>query len=180
MLPVSTTTLAMRHRNREALDAIFLQVLDYMLTVSWPALAVIGCLSYPIITLMFGPQWLPSVPVGPPLCIAGALFVISRTTGSLTGATGAVKSGLLIQSIGVPVRVLGLTAGALVGVQAAAWGLVAANCVHALAVAGGGATAAWDRAGAFRPALLSGCRRPRRRWWCRLGCWCCGRCRRMA
>src|SRR5689334_2297865 len=54
VMPVSTTTLAMRHRNREALDAPFLQVLDYVLTVSWPALAIIGCLSYPIITLLFG------------------------------------------------------------------------------------------------------------------------------
>ena len=139
VLPVSTTTLAMRHRSREALDKTFLQVLDYLLTVSWPALAVIGCLSYPIITLMFGQQWLKSVAVGPPLCIAGALFVISRSAGSLTGATGAVKSGLLIQSIGVPVRVLGLVVGTLLGFEAAAWGLAAANCVHAalsLAVTG--------------------------------------------
>ncbi|MFL5256032.1 MAG: oligosaccharide flippase family protein [Rhodopila sp.] len=131
VMPVSTTTLAMHHRNRETLATPFLQVLDYLLTVSWPALAILGCLSYPIITLMFGPQWLQSVSVGPPLCIAGALFVISRLAVSLTTATGAVKSGLLIQCIGVPVRVLGLAVGAELGFEAAAWGLVAANCVHA-------------------------------------------------
>jgi O-antigen/teichoic acid export membrane protein len=139
VMPVSTTTLAMRHRSREVLDTPFLRVLDYLLTVSWPALAVIGCLSYPIITLMFGPQWLQSVSVGPPLCIAGALFVISRSAGSLTTATGAVKSGLLVESISVPVRVLGLAVGAMLSFEAAAWGLVAVNCVHAalsLAVAG--------------------------------------------
>lgn len=132
VMPVAGASLARSHRDGERLDSPFLTMLSLLVVTAWPVLAVIAVLAQPIITVMFGPVWLPSVVVATPLCVAGAFLVVGRVVAALLVGIGAVRLLAAQQGFGVPLRVAGLAAGALWGMREAAWGFAAGSALHAV------------------------------------------------
>jgi O-antigen/teichoic acid export membrane protein len=131
VMPVVSASLATQHRDGKRLAEPFNAALGLITVTSWPLLAVMAALATPMIMVMFGDTWLRSVAVARPLCLAGAFLVAARTGSALMIATGAMRSLVILQAIGVPLRVAGLAVGAAWGISGAAWGFAATCVVHA-------------------------------------------------
>jgi O-antigen/teichoic acid export membrane protein len=131
VMPVVSASLATQHRDGKRLADPFNAALGMITVTSWPLLAVMAALATPMITVMFGDTWLRSVAVARPLCLAGAFLVAARTGSALMVATGAMRPLVVLQAIGVPLRVAGLAVGALWGISGAAWGFALTCVVHA-------------------------------------------------
>lgn len=78
--PIALPALAAAQREGRALDAAFLKAATLVTAVSWPALALLALLAYPVVYVLLGARWLDAVP------LVGILaFVIALNfTGSLS------------------------------------------------------------------------------------------------
>jgi len=130
--PVATASLAALHRRDVDVRAPLLRVFSFLSAVGWPALGVLGVLAYPIIIIMFGGQWIASVPVAKILCIGAAFTLMGSICQTYLNATGAVQWTFVVQSLAVPVFVAFVALGALHSLVGAAIGAAAAFCVQAV------------------------------------------------
>jgi len=123
--PVAYSTFAREARKDDGdMRHVFLTSVTHLSGFGWPAFAVLPVLAEPAIRIMFGPQWLESVPVARVLAFAGAIHLVAVLAPVFLIASG--KAGLLIKrELLIQVPRLGLIiAAAHFSVVAVAWAIV--------------------------------------------------------
>ena len=120
--PVVASSLAMLHRQDQDARTQLLRIFSYLTVVGYPLLSLLAILAYPIIVILFGRQWIPSVEVAQILCFGGALALVGNVCQTYLDATGAVRLNFTIRAISVPLFVLAIIAGATHSLEGAALG----------------------------------------------------------
>jgi O-antigen/teichoic acid export membrane protein len=77
----------------------------YVTGIAWPLLAFIAIAAGPIIGLLYGPQWGPSVPLVRVLCVAGVLASALPFLGEVLLSQGRADKHLKVQSLCATFRV---------------------------------------------------------------------------
>jgi O-antigen/teichoic acid export membrane protein len=93
------------------------KIIHYLCAVNFPLLAGLMVVAPTFITLVYGSQWAPTVPVLQIFCILGMLKALGNPTGSLLLAKGRADIGFYLNVLAV----VGYTLSNLLGVR---WGTV--------------------------------------------------------
>ncbi len=127
VMPICLPYFSASHRASGSVKSSYLTVISYITVVGWPFIVIVGLLAYSVIHVIYGFQWLQSVPLAQILCFAFAIELIHIFSKEALTSMGEVKRSHQLQ-IGVQVsRVLGLLAVIPFGLREAAMGLVCAS-----------------------------------------------------
>ena len=130
--PVALPYLSQVNRDGSDVKKAYIKATLLLGATCWPTLFVGGIASYPAILLLFGEQWIESVPVAKIVVIWSVLRVIHTLSPSLLMAVGR-EGIMLLKQIAVFVTMLvGMLIGFPYGLEGVAWGLVAASIVDFL------------------------------------------------
>jgi len=99
--------------------------------LGWPFFFVIGCMAPSLIHVLYGAQWGEAAPLVPVLCLAAIVELSYALAGEVMIAQGRVDLSNRLQMMLQGTRILGLSLVWPLGLQGAAWGLVAASLVGA-------------------------------------------------
>lgn len=121
--------LANYHREQRELTPLFLDSLGMITAVAWPFLVMLGLLAHPMILILFGNQWVESVPVAQILCIAAGFGMLGAVCFMLFKAVGAMRKIFNIQAATVTIHLIGVLIGSYFSLSWAACGFVASNVV---------------------------------------------------
>lgn len=100
--------------------------------VAWPFLGVLGIEAFPAIRLVYGEQWMDSVPLAQILCAAAAVEVVHYLAKEALLSHGEVKAASQLQLMLQGAQILGLLAVIPFGLTGACWGLLGSAAVGLL------------------------------------------------
>ena len=130
--PVASSGLAKLHRDDKPLIQAYRDFVSFVTVFGWPMLAVLAIMAQPIILVVFGWQWLPSVPVGRLLCLATACLLLGRINNAVLNSTGKVVSAFQAQAVVVFLQFGLLLVVAPGGLEGVAWAAVAVSAAYSL------------------------------------------------
>ncbi len=107
----------------------YLKMLRYISTLSFPLMAGMLIVAPLFIPIVYGPKWLPSVPVVQILCLVGIYKSLTNPLGSLLLAKGRADIGLYWNMGALVVMCVGVLLGVRLGIVGVALGTLAAVCV---------------------------------------------------
>ncbi|MBX6740947.1 MAG: oligosaccharide flippase family protein [Acetobacteraceae bacterium] len=117
---VALPALAEEVRQDRGIKQPYLLALSYITAVQWPTLALVALLAHPMVNLLFGPQWLPAVPLVQIVALAQAFAFPAPLTYPALVALGAVRDTLTSSLISLPISAAILLGAAVIGVEAIA------------------------------------------------------------
>lgn len=106
-----------------------IQTTRLMTGVGWPFLFFLGLAAFPAIRIMYGPQWIPAVPVAQVICMVIAVETVYRYANQALFSLGLAYVANRLQLTHLAIRLLGLGAVFTHGLMGAAFGLLAAAVV---------------------------------------------------
>ena len=130
-VPVCLPYFAQEARSGEDVRNGYLRVVSYLTAIGWPFFLFLATMAFPAIRILYGSQWIASVPLARVLCVAAAIEVAYLLTKEVLISKGEVKVANFLQAMLQILRVVGLLAVIPYGLAGASWGLLAA------AIAGG-------------------------------------------
>lgn len=111
--PILLPYFSKANRENNNIKDIFLKITNYYLAVTLPLLGLIALLAYPMVRLLYGPQWDSAIPIAQVLCLAMAFkslnFLMSSATLSLGYANRIMTAQLIYQFL----RITAILYGAL-------------------------------------------------------------------
>ncbi len=113
--PVCLPYLADAKRQCGDLVPGLLRAMTIMTGVGLPSLALLGLAAYPAVRVMYGPQWMPAVPVAQLLCLAAAVELIYRFTEEALFAAGDARRAHVLVLQAHAARILGALIGLISG-----------------------------------------------------------------
>ena len=122
---VATPYFSMHDREGGNVSDAFLKSVSLLTAIAWPFFIFLGLMAYPVIRIMFGPQWDASVPLVRYLCIAGFLTGPILLCGTVLIAIGRIQE-MIRPLVGVAV------AQVIVVLIASFWGVEAVAASFAL------------------------------------------------
>jgi O-antigen/teichoic acid export membrane protein len=131
--PVCLPYFAQSHREQGGLPRGYLLSISYITVIGWPFLAFMATVAYAAVRLVYGPQWMASVPLAQILCLVGAVELIHSSAKEALMAGGGVKQSNTLQIIIQFTRITCVFAGVTFGLVGACWGLLGAAAVGAVA-----------------------------------------------
>ena len=132
IMPVCLPYFAKANREQGTVVDGYLASMSYLTAIGWPFLAFVGIEAYAAIRIMYGAQWMDSVPLAQILCIAGAINMVHRLSKEVLIACGDVKHSNMLQIITQFTRIAGLFAVIPFGLSGACWGYLAGSIAGAL------------------------------------------------
>jgi O-antigen/teichoic acid export membrane protein len=132
VLHICMPYLAKADRERNAMSEAYALSVGHVTAVGWPFLGFLAVCAYAVIRLIYGAQWLESVPVAQVLCMACAvelLFFLSKE--ALLAAGDARRANELTVSL-VALQVMGLLLVIPYGLIGAAFGVLLAAVAGSL------------------------------------------------
>lgn len=129
---VAMPYFSMRDREGGNVTVAFLNAASLTTALAWPFFFFLAVMAYPVIRIMYGPQWDASVPLVPWLCAAGAIsapFVLSWSVLIATGQVGKILRPLIL---GATVQVGTLVVASHWGVEVVAQSFVGTALFGAL------------------------------------------------
>jgi O-antigen/teichoic acid export membrane protein len=93
---VALPALALHVREGKKLSASYLQAVEYITVVRWPALVVLSIVAYPYVLILLGSQWLSIVPLVQIMAIAQLSAFTASLDYPVLLAVGAVRHALLL------------------------------------------------------------------------------------
>ena len=126
VMPVCMPYFAQHNRQTGSMISGYLMSVSYLTAIGWPFLAFMGIVAYAAIRIVYGSQWMASVPLAQILCAAGAIELIHYLAKEALIAGGDVKRSNLLQIVIQGGRIAGLFAVIPFGLIGACWGLFAA------------------------------------------------------
>jgi len=132
IMPVCLPYFAKSNREEGSVVKGYLASMSYLTAIGWPFLAFVGIEAYAAIRIMYGVQWMESVPLAQILCIAGAINMVHRLSKEVLIACGDVKQSNMLQIITQFTRIAGLFAVIPFGLIGACWGYLAGSIAGAL------------------------------------------------
>lgn len=114
----------------------FLKGVAVLTGVTWPAISILGIMAYSAIRLLYGEQWLASVPLMQVLCAAYAIEIVFITVGETLIAVGAVSMTSRLQFLTQVIRITSIIIGATFGLMGVATAVFVAALINALLFSG--------------------------------------------
>jgi O-antigen/teichoic acid export membrane protein len=144
-LPVCLPYFAQEIRKGEDVRDGYLRAVAYLTVIGWPAFFFLTASAFPTIRILYGTQWIESVPLAQILCVAAAIEVTYFLAKEVLIAQGDARSANYLQVVSQIARIIGLLAAIPFGLPGACWGLLAAAVVggylsHRMLFAGIGLT----------------------------------------
>jgi O-antigen/teichoic acid export membrane protein len=130
--PVVLPVFAERAREEGGLRAVYLNAQAYLTAISWPILFLMGLLALPAIRLVYGTQWMDSVPLAQVLCLGASISVLHHLAKDTLLARGRAKECNLLQLRVQLLRVAGILMVVPFGLIGAGWGIVTAALLGAV------------------------------------------------
>ena len=131
-LPVCLPYFAQEARSGEDVRDGYLRAVSFLTAIAWPFFLFIGAMAFPAIRILYGSQWIASVPLAQVLCVVGAIEVAYFLSKEVLIATGDVKAANFLQALLQCARIVGILAVIPFGLLGACWGLVAAASVGSI------------------------------------------------
>ncbi len=105
----------------------YLKLINVLSLVGFPVTAFLYFTAEPLVILIFGQQWMPSVPVFKILSLSVGLQITGSTIGAFLQATNKTKQLFILGTLNTISNVIGLVIGAYVigSVEGVAWMFVA-------------------------------------------------------
>ena len=125
--PISLPYFAKNHREQGSIVEGYLKSISHLTAVGWPFLAFGSFMAYPAIRIIYGQQWLPSVPLTKVLCFVGAISLIHILATEALIAAQEVKVANKLQFCIQSFRIAGLFAVVPYGLIGACYGLFVAS-----------------------------------------------------
>lgn len=124
IMPVILPAFSEQHRAGDDIKPSYLTGIGYLTGVAWPFFGFVALMAYPIIRILFGPQWDAAVPVAQVLCFAAAISMPWEFANQLLIAIGHVRREMYAQMVAAPPQILALVILSAYGVEAAAMAVV--------------------------------------------------------
>lgn len=80
------------HRSGSNMKTLYMKANSYLCVMAWPFFAAIAVLAEPVVKLLYGDQWIDSIPLVQILAVAAALAAPFSLTNTILNAIGAVKT----------------------------------------------------------------------------------------
>lgn len=117
---VAFPAYAQEHREQDAAPALYRKSLVYLTAICWPFFAFVILMAFPVMRIVFGPQWDAAVPLMRWLCGAAMVGTLTYNCSSFLTAVGAYQSVTRIETLYQLVRIGLAVAAAFYGLQAVA------------------------------------------------------------
>lgn len=124
--PVCLPYFAQSTRLGQETSVGYLKATALLTGIGWPFLAYIGLVAYSAIRLLYGPQWMQSVPLAQILCLFMVVTLPYFLATEVMIAVGRIDKSNHLQFCLQICRVLGVLLVLPFGLAGACWGLVAA------------------------------------------------------
>jgi O-antigen/teichoic acid export membrane protein len=124
--PVCLPYFAQEARDGGDVRTGYLRAVSYLTAIGWPFFLFLAAMAFPAIRILYGSQWISSVPLAQILCVAAALEVAYILTKEVLIAQGDVRVANYLQAALQCLRVVGILAVIPFGLIGACWGLLAA------------------------------------------------------
>ena len=98
-LPVCLPYFAQETRNGEDMRNGYLRAVSYLTSIGWPFFVFLATMAYPAIRILYGLQWLASVPLASILCMVAAIEVTYALAKEVLIANGDVRAANHLQAI---------------------------------------------------------------------------------
>lgn len=129
VMPVCLPYFAKSNREKGSAIDGYLMGISCLTATGWPFLAFVGIEAYAAIRILYGTQWMASIPLAQILCVTGAINLIHFMAKEVMIACGGVKRSNVLQ-IGLQAcHISGLFAVIPFGLNGACWGLLVASVV---------------------------------------------------
>ena len=129
VMPVCLPYFASSVREEQSVNRAYLRGVAIFTGIGWTFLGFLALEAFPAIRIMYGNQWLASVPLAHLLCIAGAIEMVHYLAKEALLAHGLVKPATRLQLVLQLVQVMGLAAVVPYGLVGACWGMLASVTV---------------------------------------------------
>jgi O-antigen/teichoic acid export membrane protein len=129
VMPVCLPYFAKSGRESGGVNAGYLRSVSYITVIGWPFLAFVALVAYSAIRIVYGYQWIASVPLAQILCMVGAVELVHYLAKEALIASGDVKRSNMLQMGIQASRIVGVLAVIPFGLAGACWGLLAAAIV---------------------------------------------------
>lgn len=126
---VALPHFAEQARTDGAVRESFLRSVTYASALAWPFFIWLGLFAHPIVTIVYGKQWEPSVVLLQLLCVSLFVSAPFLLLGSMMTAIGKISRNLVLLAIDVPVRALALFIAAPFGLVAIGFAFFTATVV---------------------------------------------------
>jgi len=110
----------------------YLRATGLLTGIGWPFLAYTGLVAFSAIRLLYGPQWLQSIPLAQVLCLVTVLQLPYFLATEVMIANGRIDQSNRLQFYLQTLRVAGVMFVFPYGLIGACWGLVAATLIGAV------------------------------------------------
>lgn len=123
--PLFPALSSLRDKREEAAET-YRKIVAYISLVTFPAMFGLSAVASDFVTVVLGPQWVPSIPVLQILAIVGAVQSVAATVGSIYLSQG--RSDLMLK--------VGIAATGLVGIAffvGVSWGIIGVAVCYSLA-----------------------------------------------
>lgn len=124
--PVVLPHFAAQSRTGQDMKESFLRTVSYVTGVAWPFFAFITLMAYPIVRILYGPQWDASVPLVRILAASAWLSSPFMLVGQLMIALGEVKKQFQMQLAFLVITVVTLVSASSYGLLVVSWAFLAA------------------------------------------------------
>lgn len=122
-----------QHREEEIDKEQYLSLVASITAVAWPFFATLAVLSEPVIRVLYGVQWVGSVPALQVLCVSAMLLYTVVLVEQVLVATGHIRRQLIINTSTQVLTILAVASGAVFGLTWVAWGLAVAGLIRVVA-----------------------------------------------
>jgi O-antigen/teichoic acid export membrane protein len=120
IMPVASAMFAKESRSGGAVGRFFLKALGLVTAVGWPCFIFMGFMAFPLIHILFGPQWYAAVPVAQIFCVANSIVLLHSLNNTTFEACGHAKAAFHYQAILYPPSILLVILAAPFGLHAVA------------------------------------------------------------
>lgn len=116
--PVIMPAISARKMEGEDLRRVYLDSVQLLAVVLWPALLFVAIMARPIVLLWLGSNWLEIVPLVRILCIANMALFTACLSYPVLVAAGGVRDALISSFISLPPSLVVILGASFFGVQA--------------------------------------------------------------
>jgi O-antigen/teichoic acid export membrane protein len=126
-VPVCLPYFSQAARANQGTKIGYLKATTLLTGIGWPFFLYIGLIAYSAIRLLYGPQWMTSVPLAQILCLAAILELPYYLASEVMIAEGRIDQSNRLQFFVQSLRLASLVLVFPFGLTGACWGLVAAG-----------------------------------------------------
>jgi O-antigen/teichoic acid export membrane protein len=119
---VALPAFSLHARHGRSLKSAYLNAVEHVTAIQWPALLLLCLFGHPIVSLVLGPRWLDVVPLTQIIALASVFNFAANLNYAIQVAAGAIRQTVLLALLQMAVVLIVLTMTSHYGVDAVALG----------------------------------------------------------